>query len=166
MTDAQQLLACQFPASADRMGGIRLKLREALGRTGLGDNTVQDLVLAVGEACMNIMQHAYGDQDRGDIVLEVELVKDLGKEFGKEFGKESANRQEKQGKPGKQGMLVFRLTDFAKHKSSRAEMLPRPLDEIRPGGLGCHIINQVMDEVILLDQPGLHGNVLEMRKRL
>jgi sigma-B regulation protein RsbU (phosphoserine phosphatase) len=167
MTNAQQLLACQFPASADRMGGIRLKLRAALGRTGLGDNAVQDLVLAVGEACMNIMQHAYGDQDRGDIVLEVELVKEPGKEPGKkEPGKESANRQEKQGKPGKQGMLVFRLTDFAKHKSSRAEMLPRPLDEIRPGGLGCHIINQVMDEVVLLDQPGLCGNVLEMRKRL
>lgn len=179
MTEAQQLLACQFPASAERMGGIRLKLREALGRTGLSDNTVHDLVLAVGEACMNIMQHAYGDKDRGDIVLEVELVKEPGKDlrkdlrkdsrkdsrkdFVKESEKPSANTQEKQ---AKQGMLVFRLTDFAKHKSSRAEMLPRPLDEIRPGGLGCHIINQVMDEVILLDQPGLRGNVLEMRKRL
>lgn len=146
MTDAQQLLACQFPASADRMGGIRLKLREALAHTGLDDNEVHDLVLAVGEACMNIMQHAYGDEDRGDIVLEVELVRENGKE--------------------KQGMLVFRLTDFARHKSSRAEMLPRPLDEIRPGGLGCHIINQVMDEVVLLERPDQRGNVLEMRKRL
>ena len=45
-------------------------------------------------------------------------------------------------------------------------MRSRPLDEIRPGGLGCHIINEVMDEVALLDRQGGHGNVLELRKRL
>ena len=102
------------------------------------------------------MQHAYGDKDQGDIVLEVELVEAPGKEPGNEQGKARE----------KQGMLVFRLTDFARHKSSLTEMLPRPLDEIRPGGLGCHIINQVMDEVVLLDRPDLRGNILEMRKRL
>jgi len=107
-------------------------------------------VLAVGEACMNIIQHAYGATDKGDIVLEVELETNGSKEAGR-----NAKRS-----------LVFRLTDFAKHKSCAEQMRSRPLDEIRPGGLGCHIINQVMDEVHLLDRPGPCGNVLQMRKIL
>ncbi|HTR00287.1 MAG TPA: ATP-binding protein [Candidatus Acidoferrum sp.] len=159
MTATQQLLACQFPACAEEMGSVRLKLRKALEQRGLAEPAVNDLVLAVGEACMNIMQHAYGQQDKGDIVLEVEMKEEM-----KQVETTNAMRLAGNGKPSRQ--LVFRLTDFARHKSSAAEMKPRPLDEIRPGGLGCHIINQVMDEVVLLDRGGQSGNVLELRKRV
>jgi sigma-B regulation protein RsbU (phosphoserine phosphatase) len=154
MTATQRLLAYQFPACAEQMGSVRLKLREALKHCGGSEAVVNNVVLAVGEACMNIIQHAYGPEDKGDIVLEVDLV------------------AEQEGKPGSdtaarsQCHLVFRLTDFAKHKTCAGEMRSRPLDEIRPGGLGCHIINQVMDEVVLLDHCGNAGNVLQMRKCL
>ena len=150
MTATQRLMAYQFPACAEQMGSVRLKLREALRQCCGSEAVVNNVVLAVGEACMNIIQHAYGPQDRGDIVLEVELEGDPGSD--------AVARS--------QCDLVFRLTDFAKHKTCAGEMRSRPLDEIRPGGLGCHIINQVMDEVVLLDHPGSAGNVLQMRKRL
>ena len=130
------------------MGSVRQKLREALGKCGESEAVVNNVVLAVGEACMNIIQHAYGAKDQGDIVLEVEL---------ETSGKNTTDIKRS---------LVFRLTDFAKHKSCAEQMRSRPLDEIRPGGLGCHIINEVMDEVNLLDCPGPCGNVLQMRKRL
>ncbi|MES2605184.1 MAG: ATP-binding protein, partial [Pseudomonadota bacterium] len=123
--------------------------REALGKCGESEAVVNNVVLAVGEACMNIIQHAYGTRDQGDIVLEVEMetnAKDMAADTKRS--------------------LVFRLTDFAKHKSCAEQMRSRPLDEIRPGGLGCHIINEVMDEVSLLDSPGPCGNVLQMRKKL
>jgi sigma-B regulation protein RsbU (phosphoserine phosphatase) len=148
MTATERLLACQFPACAEQMGGVRQKLREALARHCQSEAAINNIVLAVGEACMNIIQHAYGPKDQGDIVLEVELEGDPGT------------------MPRSQCNLVFRLTDFARHKTCAGEMRSRPLDEIRPGGLGCHIINQVMDEVTLLDAPGDCRNVLQMRKHL
>lgn len=143
MTETKKLLAYQFPACAEEMCTVRQKLRQVLASCDQSDFMVNSVVLAVGEACMNIIQHAYGKEEKGDIVLEVELQRD-------------ASNQN----------MVFRLTDFAKRKSCAAEMRSRPLDEIRPGGLGCHIINQVMDEVKLLECAPPCGNVLQMRKNL
>jgi hypothetical protein len=60
--------------------------------------------------------------------------------------------------------VTFRLTDFATHKTRAEEMKSRPLDEIRPGGLGCHLINEIMDEVKLVDCNC--GNILQMKKCL
>ncbi|MDT8399683.1 MAG: hypothetical protein RQ899_13825 [Pseudomonadales bacterium] len=45
-------------------------------------------------------------------------------------------------------------------------MQSRSLDDIRPGGLGCHIINEVMDEVRLIDCGKQCGNLLQMTKNL
>lgn len=143
MIETQKLLAYQFPACAEEMCTVRQKLRGALASCSQSEFLVNSLVLAVGEACMNIIQHAYGKDEKGDIVLEVELQND-----------------------GRNRNMVFRLTDFARRKSCQEEMRSRPLDEIRPGGLGCHIINQVMDEVKLLECAQPCGNVLQMRKTL
>ena len=137
MTKAQKLLDYQFPAQAEQLCTVRQKLRETLEPLGKPEALVNCIVLAVGEACMNIIQHAYRKEDAGDIILEVE----------------------KQGDD-----VTFRLTDFASHKTRAEEMKSRPLDEIRPGGLGCHLINEIMDEVKLLDCNC--GNVLQMKKCL
>ncbi len=106
---------------------------------------------------MNIIQHAYGPHDKGDILLEVEIQNVEIQKGEAQTTPEGSSWQR---------TLVFRLTDFALHKTCAEQMRSRPLDEIRPGGLGCHIINEVMDEVVLLDRQGGPGNVLELRKRL
>ena len=137
MTKSRKLLDYQFPAQPEQLCAVRQKLRETLEPLGKPEALVNCIVLAVGEACMNIIQHAYRSEDRGDIILEVE----------------------KQGDD-----VTFRLTDFASHKTRAEEMKSRPLDEIRPGGLGCHLINEIMDEVKLLDCNC--GNVLQMTKCL
>ena len=47
------------------------------------------------------------------------------------------------------------------------EIQPRSLDEIRPGGLGVHIIREVMDEARFERRPGSDvGMRLEMIKRV
>ncbi len=153
MTAVEKILVYQFPACAEQMGSVRHKLREALAHSGQPEAVVNHVVLAVGEACMNIIQHAYGPSDKGDILLEVEWQ---FAEAGGNGGNGGNERRE----------LVFRLTDFAKHKTCAEQMRSRPLDEIRPGGLGCHIINEVMDKVVLLERQVGCGNVLELRKRL
>jgi len=136
---ADLLLEYQFQALPSELCKVRQKLREALEERCASESVVNCIILAVGEACMNIIQHAYGAEDRGDIILEVQ----------------------------KQGdNLTFRLTDFARHKSCMEEMRSRPLDEVRPGGLGCHLINEIMDEVSLVECGGNSGNVLQMKKCL
>ena len=139
MTKAKKLLEFQFPAQTDQLGLVREQLRNVMSGCSKSENLVNCIVLAVGEACMNIIQHAYGRHEQGDIILEVE-------------------------KHG--SIMVFRLTDFAHHKTRSEEMQSRPLDEIRPGGLGCHIINEIMDEVQLIECDSDCGNVLQMKKSL
>lgn len=134
----EKLLEYQFPARADRLCVLREKLRETLESLGLSEATRNCIVLAVGEACMNIMQHAYCEE-AGDIIVEVER---------------------------KGESLVFRITDFAHRKTREEELKSRPLDELRPGGLGCHIINEIMDEVKLIECGHPCGNVLQMRKTI
>jgi anti-sigma regulatory factor (Ser/Thr protein kinase) len=136
MTKTTKLLDFQFPAQADQLCCVRQKLRETLTPLGKPEALVNCIVLAVGEACMNIIQHAYRNEC-GDIILEVE----------------------KQGDD-----VTFRLRDFAAHKTRAEEMKSRPLDDIRPGGLGCHLINEIMDEVTLVDCNC--GNILQMKKCL
>lgn len=139
MPRQQRLLQYQFRANPAELCTVRRKLRVALEQRCASESLISCIILAVGEACMNIIQHAYGSEDQGDIILDVQLQGDS---------------------------LVFRLTDFARHKTCLEEMRSRPLDEIRPGGLGCHLINEIMDEVTLLDCGGNCGNVLQMKKRL
>lgn len=138
MSSAQTLLAYQFPAHADQLCSMREQLREVLTQCCRSEIQINCIILAVGEACMNIIQHAYGKEECGDIILEVENQDDT---------------------------LLFRLTDFAHHKTQLTEMNSRPLDEVRPGGLGCHLINEIMDEVSLIDcDTDNCGNVLQMKK--
>jgi anti-sigma regulatory factor (Ser/Thr protein kinase) len=137
--NTQLLLEYQFFSQPSELCKVREKLREALESRCDSEAMVNCIILAVGEACMNIIQHAYGADEQGDIILE---VLDHGDD------------------------LTFRLTDFALHKSCIEEMQSRPLDELRPGGLGCHLINEIMDEVQLIDCGAGSGNVLQMKKRL
>jgi anti-sigma regulatory factor (Ser/Thr protein kinase) len=44
-------------------------------------------------------------------------------------------------------------------------IVPRDLDEVRPGGLGTHFIRSIMDEVTYTHKEGC-GNVLRMVRRL
>ncbi|MBT5485188.1 MAG: ATP-binding protein [Gammaproteobacteria bacterium] len=139
MAAAEKLLEFQFPARSAYLCTLREKLREVLGPCSPSEELLNCVVLAVSEACVNIIEHAYCEDDTGDIILEIERQDDN---------------------------IIFRLTDFAHRKTSKEEMKSRPLEEIRPGGLGCHIINEIMDEVQLIECNSDCGNVLQMKKKL
>lgn len=139
MGATEKLLEFQFPAKSEHLCTLRAKLREVLGPCSKSEEMLNCVVLAVGEACMNIIEHAYCEGDTGDIIVEIEKEGDS---------------------------MTFRLTDFAHRKTREEEMQGRPLEEIRPGGLGCHIINEIMDEVSLIKCESDCGNVLQMTKKL
>lgn len=126
-----------FPARAEQLCDIRKAVADGASGLGCPAEQVGDVVLAVDEACQNIIRHGYGGAD-GDIIVQI--------------ARDGA-------------FLVVRLIDFAP-PADLAKIAPRPLDEVRPGGLGTHFMRSVMDEVAFLPAPPGTGNLLQMIKRI
>lgn len=141
MSDFKSKLLARRSFSSDtiELKAIRIWLREILQQqVCCSEDRIDDAILAVNEACMNIIQHAYYGQANGEIIIELLQEKDF---------------------------IVFLLTDFASPVDIDMSQL-RNLDEIRPGGLGIHIIQSVMDSVRFLKPPANVGNLLELKLSL
>lgn len=134
---AEQLLQFRFPSHAAQLKEMRDRLRGAMEEKGLDAGLITQVVIAANEACMNIIQHAYGEAG-GDIVLELLCDGDE---------------------------LLVRLTDFAPPVDVNS-IRSRALDEVRPGGLGVYMMGELMDEVRYVGHPQGTGNILEMKKRV
>lgn len=131
--DAQGSL--RVPARAEHLHTLRMRVRDAATARGFSTPVVDDLVLAVNEACMNVIQHGYRGA-AGDIELSITVLDDG---------------------------IEFRVRDNAP-RIDLAAWRPRALDELRPGGLGVHFIRGIMDEIAYLPLPGASGNLLSMKK--
>ena len=135
---ASHLLELRVPARAAELKRIREAVREAVGGCGCSAESTADIVLALDEACQNIIRHAYaGDPDD---VIELTI--------------------ERRGNE-----LIFSLTDFAP-PIDPDRVKPRDLDDVRPGGLGTHFIRRVMDETDFVPPPSGSGNLLRMVRRI
>lgn len=135
---SEQLLQMRFLADPAELKRVRERVHEAGCRLSTADKLVADLVIAVNEACMNIMEHAYKGDRSGEIVLE---INDNGP------------------------TIEVVLTDFAAPVDLQ-QIHPRPIDELRPGGLGTFFIREIMDECAYTHLEGAGGNVLRMVKRI
>ena len=136
--DEEVLAEIRCLAQAEHLKDIRAVVGEAALRCGCVEKEAQDIVLAVDEACQNVIRHAYGGEPGGEMIVEVRRIGD--------------------------GIEV-RLTDFAETVDP-STIKPRSLDDVRPGGLGTHFINEIMDEVRYLVPPEGRGNRLKMVKRI
>jgi sigma-B regulation protein RsbU (phosphoserine phosphatase) len=130
------LLDARYQAQSSELRRIRAALREALAEAE--KSVVDDLVLAVDEACQNVIRHAYRGQP-GEIRIELTQL------------------------PGR---IIVMLSDDAPASPPDVLSRGRDLDEIRPGGLGTHFIRALMDELSLCSSPSGRGNCLRMVKRL
>ncbi|NNE38212.1 MAG: ATP-binding protein [Gammaproteobacteria bacterium] len=128
----------KLPAEADRLALVRSVVQRALENVGCSKEKSQNIVIAINEACMNIIIHAYKDGEEGEFELELSRT-DSG--------------------------LCFRLTDQAPPIELES-VKSRDLDDIRPGGLGIHFIKEIMDEFIIGHLEGNKGNYMEMLIKL
>ena len=69
-------LELRFPARPDELRGMRDALRERLRAWRLDEETASDVVMAVDEACQNVIRHAYRGDPDGVIELEVRCSDD------------------------------------------------------------------------------------------
>jgi sigma-B regulation protein RsbU (phosphoserine phosphatase) len=134
----KQLTKTRFPARPYQLKQIRYIVQNALLNTGFSNEDVDGVVLAVNEACMNIIQHAYKNSASGEIILEIFNTGDE---------------------------VLIRLTDFAEPVDEH-KIKGRDLADVRPGGLGVHFMEKVMDSIHFCHRPDGRGNILEMRKKI
>lgn len=134
----RRLLDLTIDSDPRELKRVRARVREVLGASGCAETIVRDVVIAINEACMNVIQHAYKGDASGAIVVQI----DEG-----------------------DGELEFHLRDFAAPVDCTA-IKPRPLEELRPGGLGTHFIREIMDECEYGNVAGGAGNFLRMKKRV
>ena len=131
-------LTHRFAAKPGALQGARTAMRGFLAAQGIGQATINDIVLAVDEACQNVIRHAYRDTGDGEIVLDMEI---------------EGTR------------LVTQVRDFAP-EIDHITVAPRRVDDLRPGGLGTHFIREIMDEVAYLRPTDGIGNLLRMCKEI
>lgn len=137
-TKGEPLVEIRFPARPNRLRLVRATISAAAQCAGCTEQCVRDVVIAVDEACQNVIRHAYcGDPD-GDIIINMRRVG---------------------------GHLLIEVRDFAAPVDVE-RIQPRDLDDIQPGGLGTHFINECMDEAGFEPPPEGTGNLLRMKKRI
>lgn len=113
-------LDLRFPSDPRLLQIVRSVVGQMSALCGFEDEETQFIVLAVDEACANIIRHSYCGRADGEIRLTC------------------AARDER---------IEFVLVDWGRAPCEPGRLQPRSLEEVRPGGLGMHLIQSIMDEV-------------------
>lgn len=120
---------------------VRALVWRYVRRFGCSEEKSDEVVLAVDEACTNAIRHSCGGRTEDRIVLSLSQDDDW---------------------------IDIELRDDGEpapaEKLKPVELAPPSLDDLRPGGLGIHLIHRVFDDVTF--EPGAtQGNRVLMRIR-
>ncbi|MBO2945534.1 anti-sigma B factor RsbW [Paenibacillus sp. F411] len=141
-TDAQRI-TLNLPASAEYVDIVRLNLYGIASKIGFSYEEIEDMKVAVSEACNNSVLYAYGQQGgMVDVIFDVTsgslsiTVRDEGESF------ESNNRV-----------------------GGSETLHDKELSDVQIGGLGFYLMEALMDEVSIKNQAG-KGTEVVLTKRL
>ncbi len=126
-----------IPAKPEFLKIIRAAVSSICQVMGFCDEDLNNVILAVDESCSNIIKHAYGGPTEKPIQAKINICRDK---------------------------FEINLRDYGK-KADLKKIKPRKLDDVRPGGLGVHLIKSVMDEVVY-DNSLEQGNRLKLVKNI
>jgi anti-sigma regulatory factor (Ser/Thr protein kinase) len=107
-----------FSSDTCQLADVRKEVRAFLAANGFDDCATELMVLALDEACTNVIRHAYSHECKP---VRLEMT-------------------------GLRSLVRFVLRDYGR-KCDPAKIKSRELEDIRPGGLGVHIIQQAFDSV-------------------
>ena len=111
------LLEWRFRADPRELAGLRARVGAVARALPWSAQAAAQFVLAVNEACMNVMEHAYGGDRSGEIAVE---ILDNG------------------------GVIEVVVTDFAAPVDFN-RIRPRDLEDLRPGDW-ARLMREIMDE--------------------
>ena len=123
-------------SKTENLSIIRDFISSSAYEAGMKSDSVENIILAVDEACTNIIKHAYKSIPDGELIIKT---------------KSTLSR------------FVVSITDFG--KSFEPEMIPEPdlqkyYRQRRVGGLGMYLMKTLMDDVKYVSIPGKYNEVL------
>jgi serine/threonine-protein kinase RsbW len=123
-------------SKTENLSIIRDFINSAAADAGLKADVIESIILAVDEACTNIIKHAYKSFPDGELIIKTKSTLDR---------------------------FVISITDFG--NSFEPEMIPEPdlqkyYRQRRVGGLGMYLMKTLMDDVKYKSIPGKYNEVL------
>ena len=120
----------------DNLSLIRDFVSKNAINAGIEQTTVDKIMLAVDEACTNIIKHAYKSSPEGEIILNIEFDEE-----------------------------TFTITIIDYGQSFEPDSVPLPdlqkyYREHKVGGLGMYLMKSLMDDVKYTSVPGKYNRVL------
>jgi serine/threonine-protein kinase RsbW len=125
-------LRLEMRSHAKLLSVVRAMVSNFAERIGFAEGDCAQISLAVDEALSNVINHGYGRSVDGLIWVQLWHVEDPGPAMG----------------------VV--VEDMARQVDP-ATIQSRDLDDIRPGGLGVHLIRHIMDHVRYETRQGCGG---------
>jgi len=124
----------------ENLSSIRDFISNKASAAGLIKEDIENIMLAVDEACTNIIKHAYSSYPDGDLVINIE------------FNSEKA---------------LISIID--KGSTFNPDSVPDPdlqkyYQNGRVGGLGMYLMKTLMDDVEYISVPGEYNKVLLSKK--
>lgn len=110
----------EFASHPANLWLVRHCVRQFLQDHAFSGREIDLMVLGIDEACTNIIRHAYHQAEDQPISLSLETIKTNG--------------------------VRFRLRDYGE-RFDADKFHGRSLDQLRPGGLGIHLIRHAFDQI-------------------
>ncbi|WP_042463472.1 anti-sigma B factor RsbW [Neobacillus dielmonensis] len=135
MEQVMDYIEMKVPAKPDYVGVIRLTLSGIASRMGYTYEEIEDIKIAVSEACTNAVQHAYPTDEGGEVIVGFGIY------------------------PDKLELMVADSGKSFSFLQTRDELGPysdsSTVEQLSEGGLGLYLIETLMDEVRVLNHSGV-----------
>lgn len=152
MSKSVERIVIRFPAQSDYVGVARLAVSGVASRMNFTIEQIEDIKIAVSEACTNAVQYAYDEPGEDDVVELVCSVYPDDKleitiqDFGKGFDISAAKQRNDE-------------------KANRAGGTPQEEGKVPSLGLGMTFVRSLMDEADFNSETG-KGTTVHMVKAL
>lgn len=141
MASFERTFCLQVPSSTQNLALIREFVSAVGEQAGFGENETLQLALAVDEACTNVIEHAYQNEETHEVTVRVTVDEDA---------------------------IAFEVIDRGRGFDPAQEPA-LPVEELirrrRSGGLGLRLIRTIMDDVQYRIVPGQMNELRMVKKR-
>ncbi len=121
--NAADVLQLEFASNPAELPGVRQCLRDWTEARGWEEAQISEIVLAVDEALTNVIRHGYEGRTDQPVRFSAEGIVD----------------------PREGDGVCIRIRDFGR-QVALDQICGRDLDDVRPGGLGVHLIKAMTNK--------------------